>query len=130
VGEHRQAIKVYVSADERRRVAKRAAACDLSLSSYLRRLGVGQAPKSTIDAQAVLSLVKVNADQGRLGGLLKLWLSDRPGTGAPAFDVRRVLRDIVNLLHFSGEHFGQFTASFSNWAGLEKPSAEWRRTGL
>ena len=27
-------------------------------------------------------------------------------------------------------HFGQFTASLSNWAGLEKSSAEWRLTGL
>jgi hypothetical protein len=36
----------------------------------------------------------------------------------------------LDMLHFSGELFGQFTASLSNWAGLLKPSAEWRRTGL
>jgi hypothetical protein len=36
----------------------------------------------------------------------------------------------VDLLHFSGEHFGQFTANCSNLAGLMKSSAEWRRTGL
>lgn len=29
-----------------------------------------------MDYKAVLDLVKVNADLGRLGGLLKLWLSD------------------------------------------------------
>lgn len=92
--DHRQAIKVYVSIEERGQLVERARSCDLTLSAYLRRLGVGHVPKSTIDAQAVLSLVNVNADQGRLGGLLKLWLSDRPGTGASAFDVRRVLRDI------------------------------------
>jgi len=38
--------------------------------------------------------VRVNADQGRLGGLLKLWLSDRPGDGASTSDVRRLLREI------------------------------------
>jgi hypothetical protein len=36
----------------------------------------------------------------------------------------------LDLRHFSGEHFGQFTASLSNFAGLVKSSAEWRRTGL
>jgi hypothetical protein len=38
--------------------------------------------------------VKVNADQGRLGGLLKLWLTERPGDGASTRDVRRVLQEI------------------------------------
>lgn len=92
--DHRQAIKVYVTLEERGRLMKRASDCDLSISAYLRRLGGGHEPKSTIDAQAVLSLIKVNADQGRLGGLLKLWLSDRPGTDVAAFDVRRLLREI------------------------------------
>ena len=36
----------------------------------------------------------------------------------------------LDLLHFSGELFGQLTANRSNLAGLLKPSAEWRRTGL
>jgi hypothetical protein len=30
----------------------------------------------------------------------------------------------------SGEQFGQFAANLSNLAGLLKPSAEWRLTGL
>ena len=34
--------------------------------------------KGTIDSENVLKLVKINADQGRLGGLLKLWLTDDP----------------------------------------------------
>ena len=73
---------------------ERAKGCDLSVSAYLRQLGTRHELKSTLDAQAVLSLVKVNADQGRLGGLLKLWLSDRPGAGVAAFDVRRLLCEI------------------------------------
>jgi hypothetical protein len=36
-------------------------------------------------------LVKIAADQGRLGGLLKLWLVDQPGRGASKIDVRRLL---------------------------------------
>jgi hypothetical protein len=38
--------------------------------------------------------VKINADQGRLGGLLKLWISERPGQGAAVADVRRLLLQI------------------------------------
>jgi hypothetical protein len=41
--------------------------------------------------------VKLHADQGRLGGLLKLWLSEKTGEGAPAKDVRAVLQQIESL---------------------------------
>jgi hypothetical protein len=90
----RHAVKLYVSAQEHGRLLQLAQGCDLPVSVYLRRLGTGYEPKSTLDAQAILSLVKVNADQGRLGGLLKLWLSERPGEGAAGFEVRQVLRRI------------------------------------
>jgi hypothetical protein len=90
----RHPVKLYVSAQEHSRLLQRARSCDLPVSVYLRRLGTGYEPKSTLDAQAILSLIKVNADQGRLGGLLKLWLSARPGEGAAAFEVRDVLRRI------------------------------------
>ena len=36
----------------------------------------------------------------------------------------------MELLRFSGEALFQSAASFSNWAGLVKLSAEWRLTGL
>lgn len=90
----RQALKVYMNDEECGRLLDRAGACDLSISAYLRTLGLGYQPKSTLDAQAVLSLLKINADQGRLGGLLKLWLTERPNVGASGFDVRRLLREI------------------------------------
>ena len=94
MSERRHPVKLYVSAEEHRRLLQRAQSCDLPMSVYLRTLGMGYEPKSTMDAQAILSLIKVNADQGRLGGLLKLWLSERPGEGAAAFAVRQVLRRI------------------------------------
>lgn len=90
----RHAIKIYVSSDEHDRLLSRAAGCDLPLSAYLRMVGTGYQPNSTMDAQTVLSLVRINADQGRLGGLLKLWLSEKPGVGASAFEVRQLLRKI------------------------------------
>jgi hypothetical protein len=87
-------LKVSVTEAERDRIHELAAITRLSVSSYLRTLGLGWEPRSTLDHQAVLALAKVNADQGRLGGLLKLWLSERPGQGASTFEVRRLLGEI------------------------------------
>jgi len=90
-------LRVVVSASERSRIEARAKAAGLSVSAYLRSAGLGQAIRSTLDHQAVLELAKVNGDQGRLGGLLKLWLVDRPGSGAPEIEVRRLLDRIGEL---------------------------------
>jgi hypothetical protein len=43
----------------------------MSVSSYLRALGVGHEPKSTVDFQAISELAAARADLGRLAGLLK-----------------------------------------------------------
>lgn len=50
--------------------------CGLSISEYLKKLGLGYEPTSIMDNQKVNELAKINGDLGRLGGLLKLWLSD------------------------------------------------------
>jgi hypothetical protein len=90
-------LKVVVTPEERAAITARARAADLSVSAYLRRLGTGFAPKSTLDQQAIGNLLRVNADQGRLGGLLKLWLSEKPGQGMPVYDVRSLLRQIEGV---------------------------------
>ncbi len=90
-------LKVVVSPEERATIQARARAVSLSVSAYLRRLGTGFAPQSTLDQQAIGKLLRVNADQGRLGGLLKLWLSEKPDQGMPAYDVRSLLRQIEGV---------------------------------
>jgi glycine cleavage system regulatory protein len=92
--ERPEPLKVVVSSADRAQIIERAKACDLSVSAYLRTLGTSFEPKSTLDAQAIQHLLKALADLGRLGGLLKLWLSERPGVGASTVDVRRLLRQI------------------------------------
>jgi hypothetical protein len=74
---------------ERADIETRAAAVGLSVSAYLRNLGLEFQPHSTLDHEAILALIKVNADQGRLGGLFKLWLS---GQSAPAAEASEILR--------------------------------------
>ena len=87
-------LKVVVSARERAEIETRAAATGLSVSAYLRNLGLGFQPHSTLDEQAILALLKVNADQGRLGGLFKLWLSGQSAASAETVEIRKLLAAI------------------------------------
>ena len=90
-------MKVFVTDSERARIEERAAAAGLSVSAYLRTAGLSHRIRSVLDYDAVRDLAKVNGDQGRLGGLLKLWLLDRPGRGASESEVRRLLERIGEL---------------------------------
>jgi hypothetical protein len=90
-------FKVWVTPEEKARIERLAAASGLSASTYLRTLGLGHEPKSVLDAERVGDLLKACGDLGRLGGLLKLWLTDRPGEGAKVEDVRALLHSIGEL---------------------------------
>ena len=92
--DRKRPIKVYVSTEERARIEANAAATRLSLSDYLRSVGTGYEPPSAYDLEAVRELAKVNGDLGRLGGLLKLWLTDQPGIGAREGEVQQLLDTI------------------------------------
>jgi len=95
--ERNSRLFVAVAADDRARIEERARMAGLSVSAYLRASGLGHPIRSVLDYDAVRDLAKVNGDQGRLGGLLKLWLEDRAGRGAPEIDVRRLLERIDEL---------------------------------
>jgi len=62
----RRTLRVVVSDAEQAHITRRAAEASLSVSAYLRALGLGYAPKSTLDQRAIGELVKVHANQGRL----------------------------------------------------------------
>jgi hypothetical protein len=51
-------------------------------------------PQSTLDQEAILALLKVNADQVRLGGLFKLWLSGQNAPSAKTVEIRMLLTAI------------------------------------
>ena len=90
-----QPIKVYCFPDEKQAIEQQAASTGLSKSSYLLRVGMGYPIRSIVDHHQVEELVKINGDLGRLGGLLKLWLSkDTPIAGIDARTVRETLKKI------------------------------------
>jgi len=69
-------IYVWVTPDEKAQIELLARQTGHSTSAYLRLLGQGYVPKSIIDNNKVMELARINGDLGRLGGLLKLWLSN------------------------------------------------------
>ena len=73
-------IKVYCLPEERAAIEANAQAAGLSTSAFLLAVGQGYAVQGVTDYENVRELVRVNGDLGRLGGLLKLWLTDDPRT--------------------------------------------------
>ena len=90
-----QPLKVYCFPDERETIEQQATSTGLSKSSYLLHVGMGYPIRSIVDHHQVEELVKINGDLGRLGGLLKLWLSNgKPAPGIDARTIRETLRKI------------------------------------
>ena len=77
-----QRLNVPVLPSEKITIKRHAAHRGLSVAAYLRDSGLLYQPKVILDHHAVGELVKVNADLVRLGGVLRMWLSndERLGT--------------------------------------------------
>ena len=87
-------IKLYVSDIELQVIMQNANKASLSLSTFGKKVCLGYEINSKIDSKSVLDLIKVNADLGRLGGLLKLWLTTPDRN---EFEVRKLLKSLESL---------------------------------
>ncbi|MEC5319649.1 conjugal transfer transcriptional regulator TraJ [Brenneria populi subsp. brevivirga] len=77
---HNTPIKVYCLPEEKLAIENNAKSTGLSTTTFLRKVGMGYEVKGIVDLDQVREMSKVNGDLGRLGGLLKLWLSNDPRT--------------------------------------------------
>ncbi|KIM03836.1 MAG: hypothetical protein KN64_10720 [Sulfurovum sp. AS07-7] len=71
-----KAILVRVTEEEHEKLHTQAKNCSMTLSQYLRNIGLNYPITSTIDQRAFSELLKLKGDFGRVGGLFKLWLSN------------------------------------------------------
>jgi len=94
---HGRHLRVPVLAEEEAAIKEQAAKSGLSVSAYLRKIGLGYPINSALDYQAVETLAKVNADLGRLGGLLKMWLTN--DEKLKPFESIQIDETIVGLVH-------------------------------
>jgi hypothetical protein len=69
-------LRVPVLPEEALAIKAQAQAVGLPVAAYLRNVGLGIEVKSVLDYQRIGELAKINGDLGRLGGLLKLWLTN------------------------------------------------------
>lgn len=95
-------LRVPVTADEHAQIDRRARACGLSVAAYLRQRGLGYDPRPIIDMERAVELVRAMSDLGRLGRLLKLWLTNDEKLNAyPAHQVRQVIPDVLQRIRAS-----------------------------
>ncbi|EGQ9696252.1 conjugal transfer transcriptional regulator TraJ [Vibrio parahaemolyticus] len=69
-------IKVYCLPEEKKLIEAQAKRAGMSSARYLREVGQGYHIQGVVDYEQVSELAKINGDLGRLGGLLKLWLTN------------------------------------------------------
>ncbi len=69
-------IKIYLKPCDKARIAKNARVCGMSMSAYVRNLALGEAPITKIELAEMNKVMKIHADLGRLGGLLKMTLTN------------------------------------------------------
>ncbi len=110
--QRQKAIKVWVSDEEKRAIEAHADACALSASNYLRNLGMNAPIPSQLDRASVVDLSHTAGDIGRLGGLLKRWLShdERFRPGLPSrVDVQALYRELTRQGDALREHVKRIT---------------------
>lgn len=73
-------LRVPVLPSEEETIKRQAASSGLPVAAYLRNVGMGYQVRGILDNKRVEELARINGDLGRLGGLLKLWLTDDPRT--------------------------------------------------
>lgn len=91
-------VETRCTPSEREAIRARAASVEMRLSDYLRAAALHSEVRSKADKHAVRALAGYTGELGRLGGLLKLWLTERRGDGASAIEVDRVLAQISALI--------------------------------
>ena len=88
-------LRVPVHPDEEEQIKRNAAVVGRSVAAYLRNIGLGYEVRGILDNQRVEELARINGDLGRLGGLLKLWLTnDERTAGFGESTIRALLSKI------------------------------------
>lgn len=91
-------VSLRLSEEEKKTIEQKAHACCLTRSAYIRKTALGIVPRSKMDQQALLALSHLHGDIGRVGGLLKLWLSrDEDAYWHQHLNVRELLHELNDL---------------------------------
>jgi hypothetical protein len=101
-------IKVYCLPEEREQIEANAKAAGMSLSTFLLTVGQGYKVTGIVDFEQVRELARINGDLGRLGGLLKLWLTNDVRTAQFG---EATIRALLNRIEAKQDEIGQVMKS-------------------
>lgn len=90
-----QHLRVPVFPEEKTQIERQARQAGVSVARFLREVGQGYPITGVVDYLQVRELARINGDLGRLGGLLKLWLTDDPRTARFGEATIRALLDRI-----------------------------------
>lgn len=90
-------LPIRVNKNEFEVITKKAEDHGLNASTFLRNLSMNYPVKSMVDREVVSTLLRVNGDLGKVGGLLKMWLM-RNGEYKDDFSARRTYENIDDLV--------------------------------
>ena len=69
-------LRVPVTLTEKQEIQENAKTAGLSMARYMRMVSLGYTVPSVIDNRQIEQLLRINGDMGRVGGLLKMWLTN------------------------------------------------------
>ncbi len=90
-GPNKIALRAYLTPEEYQAIKAKAGQARVSVSAYAKAVCLGHEVKNVVDQEAILELLRLKADPGRLGGLLKLGLAEN------ALDRHRANRLLADL---------------------------------
>ena len=101
-------VYVYCLPEEKALIQKNATAAGKTVSSFLLAIGQGYQVSGIVDCEQVHELSKINGDLGRLGGLLKLWLTNDERT---AHFGESTIRAVLSKIEKTQEEMAQMMMS-------------------
>lgn len=97
-------LRVPVLPDEKALIEAQAQRAGMSVARFLREVGQGYRIGGVVDYEQVRELARINGDLGRLGGLLKLWLTNDERTAQFG---EATLRAVLARIEATQDEMGQ-----------------------
>ncbi len=104
----RHHLRVPVFPDEQEAIQRQAKQAGMSVARYLREVGQGYRIQGIVDYEQVRELARINGDLGRLGGLLKLWLTNDERTAQFG---EATLRAVLGRIEATQDEMGKIMIS-------------------
>ncbi len=97
-------LRVPVLPEEKVLIEAQAQRAGMSVARFLREVGQGYRIGGVVDYEQVRELARINGDLGRLGGLLKLWLTNDERTAQFG---EATLRAVLSRIEATQDQMGE-----------------------